>query len=72
MDIKAYIASGILELYVAGALSEKENQEVYELMLKHPEIKQEVLAIESAVVKLTGAVSPGTDSSKNLETIKKA
>ncbi|MBC2845727.1 anti-sigma factor [Winogradskyella flava] len=60
MDIKAYIASGILELYVAGQLSEKENQEVYELMQQHPEIKQEVLEIEAAVIKLTAAASPKT------------
>jgi hypothetical protein len=31
MDINAYIASGILELYVAGTLSEKETQEFYDL-----------------------------------------
>ena len=58
MDINAYIESGILELYVAGRLSEKENQDVYEMMQQHPEILQEVLEIESAVVKLTAAVSP--------------
>ena len=58
MDIKAYIESGILELYVAGQLSEMENQEVYELMQQYPEILQEVLEIEAAVVKLTAAVSP--------------
>lgn len=58
MDIKAYIESGILELYVSGQLSEKENQEVYELMQQHPEILQEVLEIEAAVVKLTASVSP--------------
>jgi len=58
MDTKAYIASGILELYVAGALSEKESKEVYELMQKYPEIKQEVLAIEEVVVKLTTSTSP--------------
>ncbi|WP_299130523.1 anti-sigma factor [uncultured Winogradskyella sp.] len=58
MDIKAYIETGILELYVAGQLSDKENQEVYELMQQHPEILQEVLEIEAAVVKLTAAVSP--------------
>ncbi|RIA10160.1 anti-sigma-K factor rskA [Flavobacteriaceae bacterium MAR_2010_72] len=57
MDIKAYIDSGILELYVAGALSEKENKEVYDLMLQHPEILQEVLEIESAVIKLTSAAA---------------
>ena len=57
MDIKAYIESGILELYVAGALSEKENKDVYDLMLQHPEILREVRDIESAVIKLTSSVS---------------
>ena len=51
MDIKAYIESGILELYVAGTLSEKENEEVYVLMQQHHEILQEVLEIEAAVIK---------------------
>lgn len=62
MDINAYIASGILELYVAGTLSEKENEEVYALMQKHPEILQEVLEIEAAVVKLTASTSQGTNA----------
>ncbi|MFD0989646.1 anti-sigma factor domain-containing protein [Mariniflexile jejuense] len=57
MDIKAYIESGILELYVAGSLSEKENQEVYALMQQYPEILQEVLDIEAAIIKLTAATS---------------
>ncbi len=62
MDINAYIDSGILELYVAGVLSESENQEVYELMSKHPEILQEVLEIEASVIKLTAATSSGNKS----------
>lgn len=57
MDINTYIESGILELYVAGALSENENKEVYDLMQKHPEILQEVLDIEAAIIKLTAATS---------------
>ncbi|MBJ6368574.1 anti-sigma factor [Snuella sedimenti] len=57
MDIKAYIESGILELYVAGALSDEENKAIYELMQQHPEILQEVLEIEAAMVKLTAATS---------------
>jgi anti-sigma-K factor RskA len=69
MDIKAYIESGILELYVAGALSEKESKEVYDLMLQYPEIKQEVLEIESAIVKLTAATSQKSNK-LNFETIK--
>ena len=59
MDIKAYIESGILELYVAGSLSEKESQEIYALLSKHPELLQEVERIENTIVKLTASVSPG-------------
>ena len=62
MDINSYIESGILELYVAGALSDKENAEVYEALRKHPEILQEVLEIESVVVKLTSATSRANKS----------
>ncbi|RNC86934.1 MAG: anti-sigma factor [Winogradskyella sp.] len=60
MDVNAYIESGILELYVAGQLSEQENQEIYELTQKHPEILQEVLAIETALSKLSEEVAPST------------
>lgn len=70
MDIQAYIESGILELYVAGALSEKENEEVYNLMLQHPEILQEVLNIESAILKLTASVAPKNNSDNTLTAIK--
>lgn len=58
MDINSYISSGILELYVAGQLSEKENKDVYDLMLKHPEILQEVLQIEAALIKLSNSLAP--------------
>lgn len=68
MDIKAYIESGILELYVAGQLSETENQDVYDLLQRYPELLQEVTEIESAVVKLTASVSP---KATGFESIKK-
>ena len=68
MDIKAYIESGILELYVAGTLSEKENKEVYNMVQQYPEIQQEVLNIEAAIIKLTSSVSPKTKES--FQTIK--
>lgn len=58
MDVKEYIDSGILELYVAGRLSEDENLEVYDMMLKHPEVTAEVLAIEAAVVHVTALAAP--------------
>lgn len=71
MDIKAYIESGILELYVAGTLSEKENEDVYALMQKHPEVLQEVLEIEAAIVKLTASTSQ-RDHDHILQHIKKS
>ncbi|WP_179352571.1 anti-sigma factor [Winogradskyella vidalii] len=67
MDINTYIASGILELYVAGQLSETENQEIYNLLKQHPELLQEVIEIESAVVKLTAAVSPNAKGFNSIE-----
>ena len=60
MDTKEYIASGILELYVAGTLSELENLEVYLNSEKYPEIKKEIEDIEASVLSLTKSVSPGT------------
>ncbi len=58
MDTKQYIESGILELYVAGALSEKENVEVSELIKQYPEIRKEVEEIERAIVILSGSLAP--------------
>ncbi|EDP96355.1 anti-sigma factor [Kordia algicida OT-1] len=69
MDINEYIASGILELYVAGALSEEENEEVYAMMLKHPEVTKEVLSIENAITTLAAAMA-NKDTSAIFEAIK--
>lgn len=55
MNIQNYIESGILELYIAGSLSEKENEEVYTAIQENPALLKEVLSIESAIVKLTAA-----------------
>ncbi len=49
MDFKAYIESGVLELYVSGLLSETEAQQVEEYAAKYPEIHQEIDAIRSSV-----------------------
>nr|WP_321233305.1 anti-sigma factor [uncultured Psychroserpens sp.] len=70
MDIKAYIDSGILELFVAGQLSENENKDVQDMMLKHPEVLQEVLDIESAIVKLSSTMSPSDNTHLLLQRIK--
>lgn len=69
MNPKEYIASGILELYVAGALSEKENEEVYAMMQQYPEVMQEVLEIEASIVQLTAATS-AKDTSEVFEAVK--
>ena len=46
---KAYIESGILELYVLGELNEQEQYEVEAMAAKYPEVKQEISAIELAM-----------------------
>lgn len=58
MDVEAYISSGILELYVAGALTEAENSEVHKNARENPKIMEEILAIESAILILTRATVP--------------
>ena len=65
MNSKDYIASGILELYVAGSLSEKENQEVYEAMQKYPEVLAEVESIENAILQLTAAAKKDNTANSN-------
>lgn len=62
MDIEAYIASGILELYVAGLLSDEENVEVQGYAKKYPEIQKEIEEIEAAILELSKAASPGLPS----------
>lgn len=58
MDTKEYIASGILELYVYGQLSEDENIEVSTLAKNNPEINEEIIAIEKAIIALSSSFSP--------------
>lgn len=69
MDVNKYIASGILELYVAGQLSEKENSEVHQLAMEHPEIAAEIESIEAAVLALAQTAAPSRKPQfKTLET----
>lgn len=48
-EVKAYIESGILELYVLGQLNDQEQREVEAMAAKYPEVKQEITAIEIAM-----------------------
>ncbi len=58
MDINKYIESGILELYVYGALSEEESAEVTQNIKQYPELEKEVEEIEAALLDLSAAVAP--------------
>jgi len=61
MDLKAYITSGMLELYVLGLASEKESREVERLAEEHPELKKEISTIRKALdeyAKLHGVHPP--------------
>lgn len=69
MDTKEYIESGILELYVYGLLSETENIEVSNMAKNHPEINNEIIAIEKGMVALSSSFSP-FHSVSNFEKIK--
>jgi anti-sigma-K factor RskA len=48
-EVKAYIESGILELYVIGDISPDEKLQVEAMALKHPAIKAELLEIERSM-----------------------
>ncbi|WP_207428511.1 anti-sigma factor domain-containing protein [Pedobacter sp. SYSU D00535] len=48
-DLKAYIESGVLELYVLGDLTQSERQEVELMLARHPELKAELTEIEKAL-----------------------
>jgi len=48
-ESKAYIETGILELYVLGQLNAEEQREVEEMAAKYPDIKQEINSIEIAM-----------------------
>jgi anti-sigma-K factor RskA len=69
MEAQEYIDSGILELYVYGLLTETENLEIAELAKKNPNVDQEIIAIEKAIVALSSSFSP-FHSVANFEKIK--
>ncbi|MBM1107638.1 anti-sigma factor [Aurantibacter crassamenti] len=58
MDVKKYIDSGILELYVAGQLSDNENLEVHKHALENTEVLAEIVSIENAILELSKTASP--------------
>ena len=71
MNSKELIASGELELYVAGLLSEERNAELAQLIKENKDIKQEVEAIERVVMRLAkeATISDKQDFSEVLKKI---
>ncbi len=69
MDIKNYIASGILEHYVLGLLSNQEKLEVEAYVKKYPEIREELERIEIALEDYArlNAVTAPADMSTRIE-----
>ena len=63
-DIKSYLESGILEQYVLGDLSNEEMLEVEQNSMIYPEIKSEIIEIESAL--LNYALYNSIEPSKSL------
>jgi mannose-6-phosphate isomerase-like protein (cupin superfamily) len=61
MDIKEYISSGVLELYVLGSLSKEESMQIEELAATHVEVRQEIEEISQAIENyaMENAVAPG-------------
>lgn len=62
-EVNAYIESGILELYVLGQLTVQEQQEVEEMAVRYPEVKQEIAAIELAMEQyaLQNSIEPSAE-----------
>ena len=62
-NLKAYIESGVLELYVLGDLSPEETLQVEELSSRYPEVRDEIAAIEEAMEQyaMRNAVEPAAD-----------
>lgn len=71
MTTKDYIESGLLELYVYGTLSDKEQVQIAADVAKDPELQAEVNSIEASVLKLSKATSAGLSASVKKELIQK-
>lgn len=71
MDLKAYIESGILELYVLNMLGESASEEVRELTLSYPELAIEMEAIEKALENyaLANAIEPPVTMKAKIEQV---
>lgn len=69
MENTDYISSGLLELYVAGSLTELESAEVAEAIERNPLLAKEVEQIEYAFCKLSEIEAPDLPNDTFLEII---
>ena len=67
-NIKAYIESGVLELYVLGDLSADEMLQVEEMASQHQEVRDEIASIEEAIEQyaINNAIEPPKDLEEKL------
>lgn len=70
MDVQAYIESGVLELYVSGALTEQEMREVERMAHQYPAIKQELDEIEKSFFEMANELHTGPRASLKDELLK--
>lgn len=68
MDIKDYIASGILEAYALDDLPQQERAAVEAMLAKHPELREELNTIEEGLEALAmeTAIAPPAELKDNL------
>lgn len=68
MNVEEYISSGILEEYVVGTASEQERQEVECLSSIYPEIREELISLESSLERYAQlqAIEPSEDLKSQL------
>ncbi len=66
MNLKPYIESGILEMYVLGLLAEDEQKGVGRMLLVYPALKAELSAIEEAleIYAQKNAITPNAATGK--------
>jgi len=70
VDIQAYIESGVLELYVSGALTEQEMHEVERMAQLYPAVKQELDEIENSFFNFANDLHTGPRASLKDELLK--
>ncbi len=73
MDVKQYIESGVLEAYVLGGLSDREQREVQCMTAIYEELKQHLIEVEEKVEKVMfkhAVTPPDSLKSKVLSAIK--